>query len=585
MTPMQTITVGLLLAAGLIGAWRIWRSQGRRHRLRMVGQILMAGLLYVLLYPPTIERPQVRATILTPGVSAQQIQDLDKSIPALALPGVRTADAWVEHVPDLASGLRRHPEIGDLRILGDGLPPRDQDLPATRGLAFEAGTEPAGLVDIQVPADASVGALWTLHGRVAGIDGAEVRLLDRSGALLAKAAPDDSGDFELQSQAKVAGEALYRLQLFARDEQMVEQMLIAVVIKAGDSVRSLILAGAPDAELKYLRRWIVDSGNTEASQISLSRGIEQRQNPIALSDASLAEIDLLICDDRAWALLSDSEKALIRSAVDKGMGLFLRLTGPIEKPVASDWSALGFRIEDSDIPRSVTLVSPGGEIPLTRQPLRISAVDSVPLAVATDGSLLGTWRAEGQGRVALWLPLDTYRLQLQGDSTRFGTLWSDVFRTMARARGIASTRMPLRPRIGQRSVFCGLDTGAEIEDADGQRHDLLVDARNGNCAAWWPARSGWQILVNGSTRSPFHVLGTDDAMTLARVEIRQATEGLVHQLSEPSNYREELPRWPLFLVWLLTSAFFWWLERRLSRQGNLIDQSASVSTVLLRAET
>jgi hypothetical protein len=564
MNLIQMITVALLLGALVLGTWRILRGQGRRRGLRIVGQILMAALLYVLLYPPTREQPRVRATILTPGVSAQQLQDLDQSKPTLALPGVVAADAWFEDVPDLASGLRLHPEIGDLRVLGDGLPPRDQDSSAARGLSFEAGTDPVGLVDVQFPRNVSAGALWTLRGRVAGVNGGELRLLDRSGALLARSAPDDGGSFQLQLRAKVAGEALYRLQVFGSDKQMLEQMPIALVVEAGDSLRTLILAGAPDAELKYLRRWIVDSGNTEASRISLSRGIEQRQNPLAISAASLAEIDLLISDERAWALLSGAEKALIRSAVDKGMGLFLRLTGPVTKQVASDWNAFGFRTESADIPRTVTFAG-GGEFPLTRVPLRISAEDSVALAVATDGSLLAAWRAEGQGRVALWLPLDTYRLQLQGDSARFGSIWSEVFRTVARARGMASASMPVRARVGQRSVLCGLAPGAAIEDGDGQRHDLLVDPRNGNCAAWWPARPGWQTLTNGPARSAFHVLATDEAMTLARIETRQATERLVRQSSTASSYREGLPRWPLFLIWLLTSALFWWLERRLSR--------------------
>jgi hypothetical protein len=565
MNSMQIMTLVLLAVATVSGTWRTLRRQGRRPGVRIVGQFLMAAMLYLLLYPPTIERPQVRATVLSPGVSEQQLHDLDQSIPTLALPGVAAADAWIETVPDLASGLRMHPEIGDLRVLGDGLPSRDQDAPGARGVSFEAGTDPVGLVDMQFPRSLSVGALWTLRGRISGVDDAELRLLDRSGTPVAKGPPDESGGFELQLRAKVAGEALYRLQIVGRNEQIVEQVPIAVVTHAGDSVRTMILAGAPDAELKYLRRWIVDSGNSEASRISLSRGLEQRQNPIALDAASLADIDLLISDERAWALMSNAEKALIRSAVDKGMGLFLRLTGPVARPVASDWNALGFRIESSDIPRTVTLASPGGDIPLTRQPLTVSAVDSVPLAVATDGSLLGSWRAEGQGRIAVWLPLDTYRLQLQGESARFGSLWSDMFKTIARARGVAAANLPLLTRVGKRGVFCRLEAGAAIEDAGGQRHDLLVNSSRGNCAAWWPTRSGWQTLVNGSNRSRFHVLDADEATSLARIETRRATEGLVRSSSTASSYRDLLPRWPLFLAWLLVSAFFWWLERRFSR--------------------
>ena len=167
------------------------------------------------------------------------------------------------------------------------------------------------------------------------------------------------------------------------------------------------LAGGADAESKYLRRWVIDSGSALASRISLSRGIEQRRNDTELTAQTLQATDLLVIDERAWAALAGASKTLIRSAVDEGMGLLLRIGGPLSALTRADWAALGFAIEDADLPRSAYLLDGGGDIEVARLPLRVVADDSVALLSASDASVLARWRAHGQGRIAVWLPLDT----------------------------------------------------------------------------------------------------------------------------------------------------------------------------------
>jgi hypothetical protein len=314
-----------------------------------------------------------------------------------------------------------------------------------------------------------------------------------------------------------------------------------------------------------LRRWILDSGNSVASRIGLSRGIEQLQNTVDLAAASLAQADLLIADDRAWSSLAPSEKEQIKASVEQGMGLILRATGPLSSRVRTEWMTFGFKIEASNSARSVTLASPVSDVSVSRQPLQIGAEDSVALVVAQDGSTLSAWRAVGQGRVAVWLPLDTYRLQLTGDESRYGALWSEVFEAIARARGIHAPSLHMFTRVGQRSEVCDVDSAAAIEDAEGRMHDLLISKDSRRCAAWWPMQSGWHAVVEGTSRWPLYVYSADDAKALMRTELRDATSRLVRERSAPSSHRVAMQRWPLFLVWLLLSASIWWLERKLTR--------------------
>ena len=561
MNALQWATLVLLALAAALGIRRTWRGSSRRG-FAVIAPLLMAGLLWLLLYPPLLETARVEAVVLSTGVSTQQLAELDSRVPVYALPGVVAANASIEAVPDLATALRRNPAIGNLRVLGDGLPEHDLQALGQRGLAFEPGTELRGLLDVQWPATVRAGTLWTMHGEAAGVEGGQLRLLDRSGAVAAETLIDAAGRFRLELTARTPAEADYRLQLLDAGNAVVDELALGVVIEAGDSVNALLLAGGADAESKYLRRWVIDSGSALASRISLSRGIEQRRNDTELTAQTLQATDLLVIDERAWAALAGASKTLIRSAVDEGMGLLLRIGGPLSALTRADWAALGFAIEDADLPRSAYLLDGGGDIEVARLPLRVVADDSVALLSASDASVLARWRAHGQGRIAVWLPLDTWRLATGGDKARYGTLWSKVFSTLARARGTSAAVLPQRARVDQRAAICGMGADALIESAQGQRQRLLIDSAAGNCAAWWPAEAGWHRLLDAGRRQSIFVLAATATDNLIRAQTRAATRQRLRAPLSVGTWQAPMPRWPLFLAWLLVSGASWWWQRR-----------------------
>lgn len=557
--------IGVLVFAALVGTWRVLRGSRPWRWTRVLGHGFMAALLYLVIFPPAIDHSRRTGIILTPGATPRQIGDREPGLPTMSLPGIETNDPSIIAVPDLATGLRQHPEIGDLRIVGDGLPARDRGVVGNRGLAFQPGEDVRGIVELHVPDFVREGANWTVRGRVVGDGKLQLRLLDRSDETVTTSTIETDGKFAISIQAKASGESTYRLQLLDEQDDVVEEIPLPYIGSAGDSVRAVILSGGPDADLKYLRRWIIDSGNTVASRIGLSRGIEQNQNESSLSAASLAETDLLIIDERAWAGLSDSAKALIRAAVDQGLGLLFRVTGSLPAAVASEWKEFGFDIKPADVSRSVIMAKPLADLALARAPVALTAEDAVAYGVAADGSVLVAWRAIAQGRVGVWLPLDSYRLQLGGDSTRYGILWSGIFTRISRPRGDALPALPSRPRVGERSALCDIEDGASIEDPDSRRHELLIDPGANSCAAWWPAQAGWHRLNDGDSRWPVYVYPAEVAKSLARIERREATSRLQNNVSDKASYRAALARWPLLLIWLLACSVFWWLERRLSR--------------------
>ncbi|WP_347259654.1 carboxypeptidase regulatory-like domain-containing protein, partial [Rudaea sp.] len=437
-----------------------------------------------------------------------------------------------------------------------------------RGLvaAFDAAPLPRGLVELDMPAGVRAGSVWRVDGRVEAVADGRVELRDPSGAVVAVQALDKQGRFALHASAKVEGTALFVLHVLDRDGAQADTATVPLSVRAGSPLKIVLLAGAPDAELKYLRRWAADAGLALTSRIALSDGVALTEGAAALDDAALRTADIAIVDERAWAALAAPRRQALIAAVHDGLGLLLRATGPLPAPVAADWADLGFRVQAADAPPPValdrTLGLADSGLAFSRQALAVEAGDAAPLLRADDGSTLAWLRDLGHGRVALWLLADSYRLALGGAAPAYGTLWGDALAAVARARGGRDPSLPQSVRVDERVVFCGIAADAAIGDAAGTRLPLNVDARG--CAAYWPATPGWQALLGGDQRRPFYVRARDEAVGLAAQDRLRATRALLGasvSTAVSATRGQPLPRWPFFLAWLVAAAALWRLER------------------------
>lgn len=566
-----TFAVALLLAAAaLLGAWRSARDGRGRRGARIVAQLLAALALWFCLYPPTTREAHRggELVVLTPGITPTQIAALGRGDDVVALPGA-DAPRGIERAPDLAGALRRHAAASRLRIVGGGLPARDRDAARGRVVAFDAAPLPRGIVALDAPREALAGHALRIGGRVEGAPAARVELLDPAGAVLASTLADAQGAFALAAQARAAGTLSLRLRASEASGRRVDEIEVPVAVRDGDALALLVLAGAPDAELKYLRRWAIDAGVRLDSRIVLSDGVALVEGGATFDAATLAATDVVLVDERAWAALGAAPKAALLHAVDGGLGLLLRATGPLPPEVASDWSALGFDVRASaQTPAAVTLDRVLGiadaRLAFARRPIDVQASDAAPLLRADDGSLLAAWRLRGHGRVGLWWLDDAFRLALAGERAHYGSLWSDTFVMIARARVGASPRLPEDAHVDERTVFCGVGPGATVESPSGRRTPLqVVDEAGERCAAWWPAEAGWHVLVDEGRRRAVHVRARDEALALAAAGAREATRALVGPREDAVQDARAvaLPRWPFFLAWLALAAVLWLLER------------------------
>lgn len=547
------IVLAWLLAVAVIAAsartgWRFLRTpaarrpRGWRIAALLLVQVASAVLLYRALFPPTAPAPVGLLVVATAGADA---------VPAARGPAARTvampeapALPAAARMPDLATALRRHPGTTRVRVLGAGLVPRD--LEAARGLdlEFRPAPLPRGLVALWPPRDPRAGRRFEVGGRTHGLAGGQAELLDPAQAIVARARPDDDGRFRLTAVARDAGPATWTLRLRGADGAIAEQLPLALDVAPGARLRVLVLAGAPDPELKFLRRWASDADLALDTRIELGAGMQIGDAPARLDAATLAGYDLVVLDQRSWQALGDRRGPLLQ-AVRGGLGLLLRLpraTGPGDRTVLRQ---LGFEADNGTV---------------------------VPMLADTDGTPRARWRAQGLGRIGVAAFDHSYRLVLAGDGDRHGDLWAQVFSTLARARAAPGARIEGPARVGERISVCGLPADAMVDAPDGGRTRLHLDPASGAraCAGLWPRVPGWHLLRAGEAIQRFHVQADGAAPGLRAARLHDDTARLA---AAPSARRAGAgpavsgPRWPWFLAWLALAAAGWWLERSFMRKS------------------
>ncbi len=560
----MSATLLLIVAATALGLWRARRKGWRDPAFWL--QPFAAVFLAMTVLPPSIPVDGSTLTVLTPGTSAEQLRALPWFAPLTALPGADTP-LRADLAPDLATALRQHPQATSLRIVGNGLPPRDQAAVGERALRFDAAPE-FGIVALDARSTAKLGTQIVISGRVAK-PGLRVALHDPSGAQVDVATLDGEDGFRLSTVARAAGAVQFELRAFDAADRLIDKAAVPLIVTSGERLSVRYRAGTPDADAKYWRRWAQDAGLTVAYRAGLSAGVQLSADDALLTPDTLAASDLVVIDDRAWLQLGADEKAALLAAVEHGLGLILKASGPLDAAVAADWATLGFTTTPLEAPASLTLdrrLAMRERADFTAAPVTINeAADLTPLLRADDGALLAAWRARGAGRIAVWRLLDSYRLVLAGEAARYAALWGDALAQLSRPlpSPSAGPQLPSEGWVDERATLCGLGTAASLLSPDGQTQPLSV--RADGCAAAWPGESGWHSLQTGADSWPTFVRAADDARGLRANRDRVATLRLQREPTldaAPVRIQAPLPRWPWFLVWLIVVSLLWWRERR-----------------------
>jgi hypothetical protein len=592
------ILAALLIATGALAAAvrllllrRNWQAWG------LAALSLASGvLLYLALFPPFLaiggETLLVATAETAPSIRAAPGERL------VVLPEA-PAIAGGERVPDLATALRRHPQVQRLRILGRGLTARDRDADAGMPTSFTPMPLPRGLVRLDPPEDTPAGSVFALAGEAAGLDGGTAELLDPAGRrvdvrVIANDGASD-GRFTLGGTARAPGLAQFTLRLRGRDKAIISDTPVPLRTLAERPFRALLI-GAPSPEAKYLRRWAEDSGIVLESRLEAGGGVDLGGDAVRLDAANLRKADVVIIDDQSLVSIGSGGRAALAQAVTGGLGVVVRMTSPATASTRGSWRALGLNVEggseiapvalaplspdadtlavrrgpgSADLPGNLnTIEDPAPE--LGRWVLR-AAPDVVPAVTDADGAMLSGWQQRRQGRVAIWTVANSFALVLNGQADRYNQWWSDTLSAVSRPDSLFRPDVPPLAQAGERIAICGLAASARAIGPDKAEVALAIDPAAGarGCAAYWPTEPGVHTIMqpgrDGEQSFGFLVLPDAALKAIAAKETGAATVRWAAQQNAP-DAREAPerrgPAWPWLLAWLLVSGGLWFGERR-----------------------
>ena len=597
-----TFTAVMLLLVVMIASARQLRAPRRRPaRLFtiLVLQLLAGALLHAVLQPPARQVPGTDRVILLADAAAAGTLPASES-PPLLLPEAATVAGGVR-VPDLATALRQHPGT-HLTLVGAGLAARDRDTPLPSEVHWQPAPAPTGWVALQPPAAVAPGARFEVHARAHGSAGGQAELLDPATAVVDRSALAADGRVVLSGVARNEGRSVFQLRLLGADGHVVDTVPVPQQTLATVAPRLRVRAGAPGAELKYLRRWATDSGLQIQMQVDTGAGMTVGDGSVALDAASLARTDLLVLDERSLAALGAGVSTTVRAAVQEGLGVLVRLSGApsatarqrlreLGLPLQGDGSSHAVRMPgDGEAamlqarrgPAATSTLPTGDGLEADRashaavlpalERLDLQAAGAAALLQDRSGHALGSWRALGKGRVGI-LPLtDSWRWVLAGRDDRHGELWSQVVSTLARPQD--ATDLPWSPQplpwAGERTVLCGVSATLQAAQTDGTTTALPVDPTSGaaRCAAWWPREAGWHRLQHGERAVWRYVFDPATAVGLHRQGMIDATWrrlGAHAGTGTPTTLQVPGSRWPWWWAFLACAGLLWWLERRTPR--------------------
>jgi len=621
--PWAALIASVLLGVFVLASARLLLWRPSRWPARLLLQALALLLVWRLLCPPLLplDAPG-RIDLLGAGWQAALTAAPDAHLnPAAAVRALPEAQGplpvGVAAAADFASVLRLHPGA-QIRLIGEGVVARDQDAARGRLAQWLPAPLPAGLTELSAPAHVAVGAEIVVRGVWRGAAPVQVQLQDAAGAVLAshtfdsdaQASQDDApqdqepaGRTELQAQsfaltlpARVAGELPLDLIAIEPDDRSRTLLRLPLQVEAAPGLAIGLLAGAPGAELRALRRWAVDAGHRLDSRIALSRG-RVMGGAVGFSAEELAALDLLIIDERAWVALGAGGRGQVQAAVDAGLGLLLR---PLASPPSSQWplyAEQGFVLQAVADSREHRLAGSTGRL----RTLSLSARGDHALPLLSDrtGAMLGIWRPRGLGRIGLlWLG-ETQGLVGRGEAAVHARLWAQVTSRLARARSVepgesmpAPLGSPIAPMLafsGERAVLCGLSEQAVARQTPGRvepdrvkaghvksdpsepdRLDaaetaataLSVDARG--CAALWPRAPGLHLVASSAGERNLQVLDAEALPSLQAAQRADTTRALLSQvlISGSTEALVPGPAWPWLPPLLAALGPLWWLERR-----------------------
>lgn len=602
----------IILAAAILLVFLIYKEIKRANPAHLVLRLLavtLAVTTLVLLFLPVKYQVKTGATpttlqLLTAGANLDDLKNGVKSKDRDQQKVYLTTDSnvWVQagaknitYVPDLAYYLQANPELNTLTVHGYGLKPEELKRLKNYTYNFSPAPSPEGIISCSWPRVIQKTAVFNVQGIYNNTSAAPVKLmLEGLGTHLDSVTmkAHAATRFSLRYQPPQTGRSLYTLTALAgKDTLGTEKIPFQVTEPA--KIKLLVLSSFPDFEYKFLKNWLFEKGYQVVfrTRISKDKFSTDRLNTSGMSVNSLsterlnagvlAKFDAVIADDEELSKLDPAALSALRSAINQGLGLLVRLS---EEKTLSEF-AKSFKVypgNDTTVKTYTPILSAENSSlkPLPSGQLYLQEGQSQqPLVTDQNGKILSGTALYGNGKVTASLVSSTYNWILAGEVKDYALFWSALISSTVRKQAPPynwSTN-PALPVAGHQTVFI-YESAAPGTAAEISINHLKLNPIQNTAVAYrwhsifWPLQLGWnELTIQKNTAGALFVYGEKDWKSLKNQKLleenKQYAENAVKNVEnielQSENMEKEVSKWWFFAVFLLSAGYIWFETKML----------------------
>lgn len=488
----------------------------------------------------------------------------------------------INFIPDLSYYLRQHPEINTIHAEGYGL--TSTALSAAEGyhFLFRPSALPAGILRAEWSPVIKETERLEIQGTYNSAGGQPVKLvLNGSGTTFDSVMISHQGEtsFSMGARPLSTGRTVYQLLVY-RGKDTLEQEKIPFQVLASVKPRILILSSFPDFEDKFLKEWLFRQQyeivlRTRVSKDKFSTEVlnSKGREPEILSGAALQHFDLVIADEeelfRSDAVLAGA----LRSAVNQGTGMLIRINALQPRSVFSRNLSLaaGDSSAKTVLPLMTGVTGKFSALP-AKQLIFIRPGNAEQVLVAdAGGRALVSSSLSGKGFLAVSTLPSTYHWMLTGDQSAYAQFWSALIHQLAR-----KTPGPLHWQTVPSVLNPGEESQLYFDYSQEQIPPLMQVGGQQFISVqqqvlpfrwkttFWPSSAGWQQAGTNQEKQFFYVYQPADwqgKKALERLSSNSARQRRVsreiHQEPPPGSTFIPLSKWWGFLLFILSAAFLW----------------------------
>src|SRR5690554_2219934 len=404
-----------------------------------------------------------------------------------------------------------------------------QELPKGYKWGNHLNNPPLGMVLKHAPHQVEVGESFGIELYLMDGSTADSIWIFRDGEGLGAYSCDDNGNVLFEDRLFMEGPVSYEFEWEDEGERFGENLNIRVVQPQLLTIGVLLYS--PSFEINYLTTHFGERGHTIISRNRIGQD-RFRHDAINVSTASaktildqLVHMDILILDAAEYLMLSTSQQAQIKAAVNQGLDVLLRAPN-IE--ASKSWVSVFSTLTNSDISvKTLNRIEERNWVPDlsgtedVTAPISLLNLDFEELP--NNSEILLNYAANepisvripnGNGSVTGQLFYQTYSWLLRGESHLYNTFWTDYLSKMVIVEGSEIEIIPALTKVNSRVdiIITQPETIQKVKvgsvyETDIEEFPMLQSIGNFEVfmTQYWPNNTGWHQIEYSDKKAWIYV--------------------------------------------------------------------------------